>query len=324
MRGLRWRTLVVATAVIALLVPALGAEADRFSRGKVEVCHIPPGNPGEAHTITVGAKALRAHLAHGDILGPCARERPDGQADDGKRRPVARAGADSCVVFGSRVELDGTGSFDPDGEDDALVFDWDVVARPPSSTLDDRDLSPDDDDDDPIFTPDQFGVFGFALEVSDSDGFFDTDTVEVEVHMTVTVDRIHYDVAEGETTPAVITLNQKAPRDLAVAIEVLETDEVVAVLDEDDQQGEAIDELVIEQGDSTAIFYLLGLEDDDSRNEYTTVTVSVGSRECGDSETARVDVDDNDGHSLSPWYRVQMFYEQFLVFTVLTAQPATR
>jgi hypothetical protein len=39
--------------------------------GKVTICHIPPGNPANAHTITVGASAVKAHLAHGDDIGPC-------------------------------------------------------------------------------------------------------------------------------------------------------------------------------------------------------------------------------------------------------------
>ena len=38
---------------------------------KVDVCHIPPGNPDNAHTITVGAPAVEAHLAHGDFVGSC-------------------------------------------------------------------------------------------------------------------------------------------------------------------------------------------------------------------------------------------------------------
>lgn len=38
---------------------------------KVTLCHIPPGNPGNAHTISVGVKAVRAHLRHGDVCGPC-------------------------------------------------------------------------------------------------------------------------------------------------------------------------------------------------------------------------------------------------------------
>ena len=40
--------------------------------GKVTICHIPPGNPGNAHTITVGEPAVVAHVAeHGDTIGPC-------------------------------------------------------------------------------------------------------------------------------------------------------------------------------------------------------------------------------------------------------------
>lgn len=42
--------------------------------GKAAVCHIPPGNPSNAHTILVGVAAVKAHLAHGDLLGACAVE----------------------------------------------------------------------------------------------------------------------------------------------------------------------------------------------------------------------------------------------------------
>ena len=35
------------------------------------ICHRPPGNPANAHTINVGAPAVSAHLAHGDTEGPC-------------------------------------------------------------------------------------------------------------------------------------------------------------------------------------------------------------------------------------------------------------
>ena len=38
------------------------------------ICHIPPGNPAAAHTITVGGKAPIAHLAHGYHLGACGGE----------------------------------------------------------------------------------------------------------------------------------------------------------------------------------------------------------------------------------------------------------
>ncbi len=38
---------------------------------KVTICHIPPGNPANAHTITISANALAAHMAHGDTTGIC-------------------------------------------------------------------------------------------------------------------------------------------------------------------------------------------------------------------------------------------------------------
>jgi hypothetical protein len=44
---------------------------------KVTICHIPPGNPSNAHTITVGAPAVPAHIAnHGDTMGPCPEPSP--------------------------------------------------------------------------------------------------------------------------------------------------------------------------------------------------------------------------------------------------------
>ena len=41
------------------------------SAKKIDICHTPPGNPGNAHTIRVSIDAARAHLAHGDTLGSC-------------------------------------------------------------------------------------------------------------------------------------------------------------------------------------------------------------------------------------------------------------
>ncbi|MGE5180648.1 MAG: hypothetical protein ACM31C_01235 [Acidobacteriota bacterium] len=39
---------------------------------KTTVCHIPPGNPANAHTICVGNAAVPAHMDHGDFLGTCS------------------------------------------------------------------------------------------------------------------------------------------------------------------------------------------------------------------------------------------------------------
>jgi len=42
------------------------------SWGMTTICHIPPGNPENAHTIIVGAPAVTMHVGnHGDCLGPC-------------------------------------------------------------------------------------------------------------------------------------------------------------------------------------------------------------------------------------------------------------
>ncbi len=39
--------------------------------GKIVICHIPPGNPANAHDIEVSINALQAHLDHGDVIGGC-------------------------------------------------------------------------------------------------------------------------------------------------------------------------------------------------------------------------------------------------------------
>ena len=47
---------------------------DDDDSAKVCICHIPPGNPGNAHTICIGAAAVPAHLAnHDDYLGECVQ-----------------------------------------------------------------------------------------------------------------------------------------------------------------------------------------------------------------------------------------------------------
>ncbi len=48
-----------------------GSDCPEDSDGRVTICHIPPGDPDNAHTIRVSVKAVPAHLAHGDHCGPC-------------------------------------------------------------------------------------------------------------------------------------------------------------------------------------------------------------------------------------------------------------
>ena len=53
--------------------PALarsGAAASEYQY-RVTICHLTGSKKHPAHTITVGASAVKAHLRHGDHLGPC-------------------------------------------------------------------------------------------------------------------------------------------------------------------------------------------------------------------------------------------------------------
>jgi hypothetical protein len=38
---------------------------------KAILCHVPPGNRDNAHTIVVGEPSVPAHMAHGDTMGAC-------------------------------------------------------------------------------------------------------------------------------------------------------------------------------------------------------------------------------------------------------------
>lgn len=81
--GLCSAQLLVLVAVgLCLAAPWAALPANAAPAPKVEVCHIPPGNPSNAHTIKVSANAVKAHLKHGDYLGPCGLSCED-RCDDG-------------------------------------------------------------------------------------------------------------------------------------------------------------------------------------------------------------------------------------------------
>jgi len=70
---------VLAVSVLALGLAPLVQAGTKRGKGqtKVAVCHVPPGNPSNAHVIVVGPPALRAHLAHGDCLAQAGAKRGD-------------------------------------------------------------------------------------------------------------------------------------------------------------------------------------------------------------------------------------------------------
>jgi len=75
--------------------------------------------------------------------------------------PVPDAGEDAAVIAGTQVALDGTGSYDPDG--DALTYLW-VLASGPAADITGAD-SPS-----ATFTPSVAGTYIFALTVDDGRG----------------------------------------------------------------------------------------------------------------------------------------------------------
>lgn len=89
---------------------------------KVLVCHIPPGNPANAHTICVGEPAVAAHQRlHGDPIGPCGPTTGagggggaatgggggDGSTGGGDAGGGTGGGAPACVGVGGACEVDG-------------------------------------------------------------------------------------------------------------------------------------------------------------------------------------------------------------------------
>jgi len=48
-----------------------------YERKKIEICHVPPGNLDNAHTLSISVNAMRAHLAHGDYIDECTENADD-------------------------------------------------------------------------------------------------------------------------------------------------------------------------------------------------------------------------------------------------------
>jgi hypothetical protein len=63
------RFLSLGISMVVVIMIFLGGSA--IAGEKVQLCHVPPGNPGNWHTITVNENAVQSHLAHGDLMGSC-------------------------------------------------------------------------------------------------------------------------------------------------------------------------------------------------------------------------------------------------------------
>lgn len=88
------------------------------STGKIIICHVPPGNPANAHTLTVSVNGWNGHQHHkGDYVGACRGSEggPDagttggdeggGSTDAGSSTPDA--GVPACIPEGDTCGGDG-------------------------------------------------------------------------------------------------------------------------------------------------------------------------------------------------------------------------
>lgn len=78
--------------------------------------------------------------------------------------PVADAGSNKNVLLGTPVVLDGTESYDPDG--DLITFEWNFLELPEGSQLPDEAIEASNSPK-TVFTPDQVGDYLVELTVSD-------------------------------------------------------------------------------------------------------------------------------------------------------------
>ena len=92
---------------------------------KVDICHIPPGNPDNPQTITISENALSAHLEHGDRVGACDSTQTVEVHESGSQSESACAcpragvwrvtnldGYMECNVLGIKRKLRGAGKND--------------------------------------------------------------------------------------------------------------------------------------------------------------------------------------------------------------------
>ena len=95
--------------------------------------------------------------------------------------PVANAGSDISAFLaavGVKVTLNGSGSYDPQGQ--ALTYAWSVLTVPAGSNVTTASLKTRTSIN-PFFTADKKGRYTLQLTVRDTDGFSSTDTVVVTV-----------------------------------------------------------------------------------------------------------------------------------------------
>ncbi len=150
---------------IRLVVPLIGAKISlRLDRPEAAARFVRAYETTVRRFIETGVLLL-GDPPQPDLLGMAADVLAciDNPGDQENLPPVADAGADIAAFLGQSVVLDGSGSFDPEG--DALTYAWTFEERPDSSiaTLDDA-LSPT-----PAFVVDAGGIYTLSLLVNDGE-----------------------------------------------------------------------------------------------------------------------------------------------------------
>jgi hypothetical protein len=87
--------------------------------------------------------------------------------------PIANAGSDQTLQVDKLVTLDGTASYDDDG--DALSYEWSQIDGPETVNLSDSKISK------PVFTPTKVGIYEFKLIVNDGEVNSEPDNVLINI-----------------------------------------------------------------------------------------------------------------------------------------------
>ncbi len=118
--------------------------------------------------------------------------------------PTSVAGADQLVILGASVNLEGSGSTDPEG--DSLAFSWSITTAPAGSTA----SLVGEDTEAPSLLPDIAGVYEIKLDVSDFIGAGTPDTVAITV--ATTEDFAQIQIAAAADVVSALTLGEFAKK----------------------------------------------------------------------------------------------------------------
>ncbi|PIQ30007.1 MAG: hypothetical protein CO186_00820 [Zetaproteobacteria bacterium CG_4_9_14_3_um_filter_49_83] len=80
------------------------AESKKVEEHKIEICHVPPGNPENMNTISIDESAWSAYKAHGDKLGECSKDDKDkASKDKSDKDKASKEGNDTAAPKGPMV-----------------------------------------------------------------------------------------------------------------------------------------------------------------------------------------------------------------------------